>query len=62
VDGGDPAREPQQFYIQSIFDPLTRDTRFHDIHHYEFGVGLAATAVIVALVFWRCKGALIIKA
>ncbi len=49
-------------FIQSIFDPLTRDTGFTTYITTEFGVGLAATAVIVALVFWRCKGALIIKA
>ncbi len=40
-------------FIQGIFDPLTRDTGFTTYITTEFGVGLAVTAIIVAVIFWR---------
>ena len=40
-------------FIQNVFDPLTRDTGFTTYVTTEFGVGLAAAAIIVALIFWR---------
>jgi membrane protease YdiL (CAAX protease family) len=46
-------------FVQSIFDRLTRDTGFTTYITTEFGVGMAVTAVIVAVVFWRREGALV---
>jgi membrane protease YdiL (CAAX protease family) len=40
-------------FTQSIFDQLTRDTGFTTYITTEFGIGMAATAAIVAVVFWR---------
>jgi uncharacterized protein len=45
-------------FIQSIFDPLTRDTGFTTYITTEFGVGLAATAIIVAVIFWRQRASI----
>jgi membrane protease YdiL (CAAX protease family) len=40
-------------FIQSIFTPLTKDTGLTKYVTDEFGVGLAITATIAALIVWR---------
>ena len=40
-------------YVQGVFDLLTENTGWTAYVTTEFGVGLAAMAVIVALFFWR---------
>jgi len=44
--------------IQSILDPLTKETGITTYITTEFGIGLALMAVIVALLFWRHRDAL----
>jgi membrane protease YdiL (CAAX protease family) len=46
-------------FTQSIFDQLTRDTGFTTYITTEFGIGMAVTAVIVAVMFWRRENALV---
>ncbi len=46
-------------FVQSICDQLTRDTGFTTYLTTEFGAGLALTAVIVAVIFWRRKNAVV---
>jgi len=45
-------------FVQSIFDPLTRNTGLTSYITTEFGIGLAVMAVIVALFFWQRRSAL----
>jgi membrane protease YdiL (CAAX protease family) len=46
-------------FIQSIFTPLTIQTKITPYIIDEFGVGLALTAIVVALVFWSKRGELV---
>lgn len=43
-------------FIQTIFDPLTRDTGFTAYITTEFGIGLAVAAVVVAVLCWSRRG------
>jgi membrane protease YdiL (CAAX protease family) len=45
-------------WIQLIFDPLTTDTGITKFVVGEFGIGLAAAAVIVGYLFWSRRGQL----
>jgi len=44
-------------FVQTIFDPLTRDTGFTTYITTEFGIGLAVAAVVVAALCWSRREA-----
>ena len=45
-------------YIQSFFNPLTKDTGITKFIIGEFGAALAVISVIVAYIFWRMRSSL----
>ncbi len=42
-------------YVQSGFDPLTRDTGVIEYIANEFGVGFILSGTVIAYVFWRLR-------
>ena len=42
-------------FIQAVFDPLTQSTALTPYLTSEFGIGLALSAVMVGLIFWRMR-------
>jgi protein-S-isoprenylcysteine O-methyltransferase Ste14 len=45
-------------FVQGIFTPLTTETSLTPYIIDEFGIGLALAGLVVALIFWRRRGAL----
>jgi membrane protease YdiL (CAAX protease family) len=46
------------YFIQSIFDPMTIDKGYTKLVTTEFGIGLAIVYILIAVYFWRRRGEL----